>query len=193
MESVELLPDSQLIFIRDFIPDPTNYNFTELLKQTKWQQDKVFLFGRYHLAPRLTAYYGEENASYTYAGMKQSPLKFTPLLEEFKNRIQDTFGERLNAVLLNYYRNGNDKMGWHADDENELGKNPFIASLSFGAERFIDFKHHSEKENRIRVALTNGSLLVMQGELQHHWKHQIPIQKKVTEGRINLTFRLIKK
>jgi alkylated DNA repair dioxygenase AlkB len=100
--------------------------------------------------------------------------------------------ENFNSVLLNLYRDGNDKVSWHADDERELGINPTIASVSLGAVRRFDLKHKDDADQKLQLELSSGSLVVMKGALQHHWLHQIPTQKKINDPRINLTFRTIK-
>ena len=109
------------------------------------------------------------------------------LIEQIKLFDDNEF----NAVLLNLYRDGKDSNGWHADNEKELGKNPVIASISLGEERFFHLKHRTQKEQRLKIALKHGSLLIMGGEMQHYWLHQIPKTAKKIAPRINLTFRNI--
>ena len=122
------------------------------------------------------------------------PEAWTEELLKIKTKIEKIIPpEIFTSVLMNLYNNGNDKMGWHADDEKELGTNPTIASLSIGATRRFDIKHKLLRELHYQFELTSGSLLIMRGALQHHWVHQIPVQKKVKTPRINLTFRTIKK
>ena len=120
------------------------------------------------------------------------PIIFTPTLFDIKSKIEKRLNSQFTSCLLNLYRNGQDSNGWHADNEKELGLNPVIASLSLGAERVFHMKHRNDKKEKLKINLTNGSLLVMRGKTQHHWLHQIPKTRKKVEERINLTFRIIK-
>lgn len=165
-----------------------------ILHSVRWQQEQITLFGKTHDIPRLTAWYGDEGAEYEYSGVRCVPEPWTEELRYIKSRIENYIvNESFNSVLLNLYRNGLDKMGWHADNEKSLGQNPTIASVSLGATRKFDLKHRTDKSQRLRLELTSGSLLIMSGDLQHHFLHQIPMQKRVTESRINLTYRTVVK
>jgi len=158
----------------------------------RWQQEQITLFGKTHDIPRLTAWYGDEGAEYEYSGVRCKPEPWTTELTHIKNQIEEFLPtEWFNSVLLNLYRNGLDKMGWHADNEKSLGQNPTIASVSLGATRKFDLKHRTDKSQRLRLELTSGSLLVMSGDLQHHFLHQVPMQKRIVESRINLTYRTV--
>jgi alkylated DNA repair dioxygenase AlkB len=158
----------------------------------EWRQEYLTIFGKTHPTPRLTAWYGEAHCIYKYSGHTCLPLPWTAQLLSIKNQVEQlASGHTFNCVLLNYYRDGRDKMGWHADDEKELGHNPVIASVSFGATRRFDFKHKVQREEKFSFDLHSGSVLIMQGDLQHHWLHQLPAQKRIQEPRINLTFRNI--
>jgi alkylated DNA repair dioxygenase AlkB len=139
----------------------------------------------------LEAFYAEKNLEYGYSGQQFKTKNFTPLLLQIKQKVEEASTYTFNSVLVNYYRDGNDSNGWHADNEKELGENPTIASLSFGTSRRFDLKHTTKAE-KLSVQLNSGSLLVMSGEMQHFWKHQIAKSKKITTGRINLTFRTIR-
>jgi alkylated DNA repair dioxygenase AlkB len=149
------------------------------------------MYGKELLFPRLTAWYGDNDKSYTFSGITLRPNDWTEELFEIKNAIEKETIDKFNSVLLNLYRSGNDSISWHTDAEKELGINPVIASVSFGDVRKFQLKHKETKE-KIEILLTHGSLLIMQGELQHFWKHQIPKTKKTVKERINLTFRIIK-
>ncbi len=163
-----------------------------LQEEIPWKQEHIKLFGKTHPTPRLTAWHGDTHCVYKYSGVVNQPFPWTPSLLTIKTRIESlSNGATFNCVLLNFYRDGSDKMGWHSDDEKELGPNPSIASVSFGATRRFDFKHKTEARNKFSIHLESGSLLLMQGEMQHHWLHQIPTQKRIQEPRINLTFRYI--
>lgn len=163
-----------------------------LQEEIPWKHEHIKLFGKTHPTPRLTAWHGDTHCVYKYSGVVNQPFPWTPSLLTIKTRIESlSNGATFNCVLLNFYRDGSDKMGWHSDDEKELGPNPSIASVSFGATRRFDFKHKTEAHNKFSIQLESGSLLLMQGDMQHHWLHQIPAQKRIQEPRINLTFRYI--
>ena len=162
-----------------------------LISEIDWKQYQIKIFGKTLDQPRLTAYYGENHPYYAYSNIKLQPIPFTPILLSIKNKIEALTLEKFNGVLLNYYRNGDDSMGWHADDEKELGTNPVIASLSFGASRNFQLQHSLDKSiSKPTIVLNDASLLIMKGVTQHFWKHQIPKQKN-KGPRINLTFRKI--
>ncbi|GAB3536759.1 hypothetical protein GCM10027443_27860 [Pontibacter brevis] len=149
------------------------------------------MFGKQLPVPRLTAWYGDKG--YTYSGLYNKPQPWVPVLQSLRERVQEVTGQEYNSVLLNFYRSGNDSMGWHADDEAELGKEPAIASLSFGGERRFSLKHRTRKDLKtVTIPLTHGSLLLMQGPTQYYWLHHIPKTKHPVQPRINLTFRNVK-
>ena len=184
-----ILRDGWIIYVPNFYAKEIADQLFNLFYQTiNWQQGEIKLFGKKHLTPRLEAFYAEENKSYGYSGQRLLTSTFTKELTQIKENIELTFSIQLNSVLINLYRDGNDSNGWHADDEPELGRNPIIASLSLGATRRFDLKHNTTKE-KLSLELESGSLLIMGGELQHYWKHQIAKTKKVNAPRINLTFR----
>jgi alkylated DNA repair dioxygenase AlkB len=160
----------------------------QLLQETDWRAEHVTVWGKTHLQPRLTAWHGE--ASYRYSGKTFHPLPFTPLQLEIKQAVEQASGRRFNSVLLNYYRDERDSMGFHADDERELGPAPAIASVSFGAPRTFILKHRHLPKT-IRLALGDGCLLLMAGTLQQHWLHGINKESTPRGPRINLTFRNI--
>ena len=164
--------------------------FEQLLTQKTFQQNEIVLFGKKIKVPRLEAYYALNGEQYGYSGQELKPEKFPTFLNELRRSVERCTGHAYNALLINYYRDGQDSNGWHADNEKTLGKNPSIASLSLGAERNFELRH-LENKKKIKLNLTHGSLLHMHGALQHHWKHQLPKVKNLSEARINLTFRLI--
>jgi alkylated DNA repair dioxygenase AlkB len=163
--------------------------FSELLKTTPWQQDEVILFGQKRILSRKVAWMGDDGFSYSYSGTSKTAAPWTPALMLVKERVEQQTTQRFNSCLLNLYHDGSEGMGWHSDDEKTLGRNPVIASVSFGAERIFKLKHRKSKEV-VSVLLEQGSLLIMKGETQHHWVHTMPKTKRVTTPRINLTFRL---
>jgi alkylated DNA repair dioxygenase AlkB len=189
----ELLPlpfdDGELAWMAQLpLPLSNAEVMTRLLAETDWREESVVVYGKRHLQPRLSAWYGD--AAYTYSGLRLQPAPFTPLLNTLRHAVETATGHTFNSVLLNYYRNERDSMGMHSDDEPELGPTPAIASLSFGAARTLILKHKYHK-NTVRVALTDGSLLLMAGETQKHWLHGINKMTKTLQARINLTFRNI--
>lgn len=164
--------------------------YEQLLAQTQWRQDRLIVYGKQHLAPRLSCWFGEPWMSYRYSGHTMKPTLFTPLLTQIKTDIEKRSGEHFNSVLLNYYRDGQDSNGWHSDDEPELGPNPTIASLSLGAARDFHLRHKLDKSLKHAILLEHGSLLTMRGQTQACWQHHVPKRAR-SNGRINLTFRTI--
>lgn len=163
----------------------------KLLDSIEWKQESMNMYGRQIPFPRLTSWYGDNEKPYSFSGITLQPHSWSKELLKIKIKIENKVKTEFNSVLLNRYRSGNDSISWHTDAEKELGKNPIIASVNFGAERKFQLKHIDTKE-RIDIILKHGSLLIMKGELQHFWKHQIPKTKKEVKERINLTFRTIK-
>ena len=186
------LQDAEIIYFAHFFDKKeADAIFRQLAKEIPWQQDDIQVFGKIHPQPRLTALFGNEGKPYSYSNIKMQPYPWTLLLQKIKSYVESVSDTNFTTVLLNQYRDGKDSNGWHADNEKELGENPIIASLSFGTSRRFDLKHISKAE-KLSVELKSGSLLVMSGETQHYWKHQIAKSKKITTGRINLTFRTIR-
>jgi alkylated DNA repair dioxygenase AlkB len=184
--------DASIIYYPNFFSnEEAVILFDALQKEIPWQQDDIKVYGKVYPQPRLTALFGNEGKSYSYSNITMHPHSWTPLLLTMKEKIEQTVEVTFSTVLLNYYRDGRDSNGWHADNEKELGNNPIIASLSFGAERIFQLKHNFLKEEKLNITLEHGSLLLMQGSTQHFWKHQIPKTTKPIEPRINLTFRVI--
>ena len=187
------IKDGELYYDRFFFSNiEANKYFNLLKKEIQWRKDNIKIFGKIYPQPRLTALYANNNKSYSYSNIKMQPITFTPTLFDIKSKIEKRLNSQFTSCLLNLYRNGQDSNGWHADNEKELGLNPVIASLSLGAERVFHMKHRNDKKEKLKINLTNGSLLVMRGKTQHHWLHQIPKTRKKVEERINLTFRIIK-
>jgi len=164
--------------------------YDDLMEYAAWQQDLIKIYGRKIPIPRLTAWYGNEGISYTYSGILMQPHAWTETLLSVKKPIETRLPCKFNSVLLNQYRNGKDSVDWHSDDEPELGKNPTIASFSVGASRKFQMRSRLNSD-KIEMLLNSGDLLIMSGETQQNWQHRIPKMLKVTEPRINLTFRTI--
>ena len=188
-----ILQDGEVWHMPNFIPfDKAVDYYNQLKRGINWQQEEIKIYGKTHPVPRKTAWYGSDGFNYAYSGILPKPAPWTKELLEIKRVIKHfVVNHDFNSVLLNMYKDGKDKVGWHADDESELGRNPTIASVSLGATRRFDLKHKDDPTQKLHLALGSGSLVIMTGALQHHWKHQIPVQKRVHEPRINLTFRTI--
>ncbi len=181
--------DGELALLEQLaLPLSNDEVLARLRAETAWQAQSITLWGKQHLQPRLTAWHGE--ASYTYSGLKLEPLPFTALQLTIKAAVEEASGRRFNSVLLNYYRNERDSMGMHSDDEPELGVQPAIASVSFGAERTFILRHKRSKQT-LKIVLPSGSMLLMSGETQNNWLHGINKSTRANGARINLTFRFI--
>ena len=164
--------------------------FESCLHDLDWETGFITIFGKTHQIPRLQAWYANNEVEYTYSGKKLQRHNWNNLLLEIKEKIENITSFKFNSVLANLYRDGNDSMGLHSDDEKELGKKPVIASLSLGETREIYFKHKNKKLNLI-IPQASGQLIVMHGNTQEYWKHEIKKTKKIKKPRINLTFRNI--
>lgn len=164
--------------------------FEELRRETPWRSESIRIAGKVIAVPRLTAWYGDAEAVYTYSGIRNEPLPWTRLLAGLRERVSAAAGSPMNSVLLNYYRNGRDSMGWHADAERALGEDPVIASLSVGAPRRFLLRHEKKRGKGVSLVLGGGSLLVMAGTTQRHYRHAVPKEDAAGE-RINLTFRRV--
>lgn len=187
------LPDSDIAYYPNFLKDEDASSYFNVLRDfIPWQQDDITIFGKTYPQPRLTALYGNNGKAYSYSNITMEPLEFTLELLKIKSAVEKEAGVEFSTCLLNYYRDGKDSNGWHSDDEKELGQNPIIASISLGAERFFHLRHKKDKSIKHKLLLENGSLLLMKGETQHHWHHQIAKTAKKIGERINLTFRIIK-
>lgn len=169
-----------------------DHALARLIADTPWRQDHALIFGRRVALPRLTAWYGDPGASYSYSGISMAPTPWTPLLAGLKARSEALAAAPFNSALLNYYRDGRDSVGWHADAEPELGRNPVIASWSLGTTRRFEFRPRSPATGPTRaIQLAHGSCLIMAGAVQHLWHHRLPRAVRVSEPRINITFRRI--
>ena len=193
-ETARELPDHdfQLVPHAD-LGAPKQEILTRLTVEIPWRQEAITLFGRTHAQPRLICWMGDPGYVYRYSGMVHKPQPWHPLVSNLRARVEELADAHFNGVLLNYYRDGNDSMGFHADDEPELGARPVIASLSFGAGRLLKLRHRQDCALPTqKLSLQDGSLLVMRGNSQRDWKHAIPKMRRIMEPRINLTFRQIR-
>jgi len=170
--------------------EEANRYFDLLMQNTQWEKDEVIIFGKRITTKRKVAWYGDSEYLYTYSNTTKRALAWTKELSELKQIVEEYAGIKFNSCLLNLYHNGNEGMGWHSDDEESLGKNNTIASLSFGAERKFSFKHKQTKQI-VSLVLEDGSLLIMKDATQRNWLHSLPKSKNITQPRINLTFRTI--
>lgn len=187
-----LIENGEFIFIPDFFNKVESDILFQLLREKIfWKQESINIYGKRIEFPRLTAWYGNDDKPYSFSGITLEPIPWIDEILEIKKRIEPRANLTFNSVLLNLYRDGKDSISWHTDAEPELGKNPVIASVNFGASRTFQLRHNITKK-KIEIELTHGSLLIMQGELQHYWHHQVPKTKKAIGERINLTFRVIK-
>jgi alkylated DNA repair dioxygenase AlkB len=183
----------ELELFADFIPKlKCPELFAAVHAAVAWRQREIRIAGKPLLEPRLTAWVGDPEAVYTYSGRRNVPEPWPQVLSELRAEISRAAQEDMNSVLCNLYRDGNDSMGFHSDRELELGANPVIASLSLGVTRRFQLRHRSDRAARLDLELESGSLLIMRGSLQHHFRHAVPKQPALREPRINLTFRRIR-
>jgi len=173
----------------------TNSLLRQLLESIPWQQETIRIAGRMIDVPRLQCWMGDRASCYGYSGIRLQPISWTPLVQSIRERVESLTSERFNSVLLNYYRNGQDSVAWHADDEPELGPAPLIASVSFGAQRQFQFRpkqrESAKTPQKFQMLLRDGSIIVMGNTVQNKWMHQLPKEKNLDLPRVNLTFRNI--
>lgn len=197
-EDLALIDGGALLIEGWLDSNAADHYFERLLADVAWEQHQIRVFGRRVATPRLSAWYGDPGARYGYSGVALEPLPWLPAISELKSLAEsqghgDHGSSTYNSVLLNLYRDGSDSMGWHSDDEPELGDRPVIGSLSLGAERRFLLKRRGRADvDRVELTLSHGSLLIMYGDTQRNWKHSLPKSSGVREPRINLTFRLIR-
>jgi alkylated DNA repair dioxygenase AlkB len=189
---IELLPyDGSAVLHEHFLDaDHARHVFDELLTGNAWETHEIVVFGKRHREPRLSTWHADDGRQYEYSGLLRTPLPMTPLLADLRDRCEKATGSTFNSVLVNLYRDGNDGVGWHADNEAVNGREPTIASISLGSTRRFDLRHR-ESKTTVKCDLHSGSLLVMSGLSQHCWVHQVAKTKQVVGPRINLTFRRV--
>jgi alkylated DNA repair dioxygenase AlkB len=185
-------PDAKLVLFESFFSrEQANHYYNHLIANTPWKQHEITIYDKTLPTPRLSAWYGDRE--YSFSNKTLHPHLWTPELLDIKEKVEQQSAVKFNSVLLNFYRHGQDSVAWHRDDEPELGRNPVIASVSFGETRPFRLRHKFRKDlEQIEIPLTHGSYLLMAGATQHYWEHQIPKTSKPIKPRINLTFRLIK-
>jgi len=184
-------PGLEANYTPEFVDQDTALTwFDQLLPSIRWQQDTITVYGKQHLTPRLSCWMGEPWMSYRYSQHTMQPQAWQNLPLTIKHQVERETGESFNSVLINYYRDGRDSNGWHADDEPELGERPIIASVSLGAARDFYLRRKADHSDQRKLSLQSGSLLMMSGDTQTQWQHHVP--KRATAGpRINLTFRTL--
>ncbi|XUP27609.1 alpha-ketoglutarate-dependent dioxygenase AlkB [Xanthomonas axonopodis pv. vasculorum] len=186
------LPGAQISWWRGWLqPAQADALMQALLAQAHWEVHRIRMFGRMVDSPRLSSWIGDAQASYRYSGTRFSPQPWLEVLQPVRMRLEEETGHRFNSVLINRYRSGSDAMGWHSDDEPELGAQPLIASVSLGATRRFAFKHRHDAALKQTLELGHGDLLVMSGDTQRCYKHALPRTARPVGERINLTFRQI--
>jgi len=190
--AANILPfDGEIFYFPDVLDADSKLLYFQAIKdETPWQQQSVKIFGKWIPEPRLTCFYGDAGKNYEYSGLRLEPLAWTPALLQLKNLAESYSGTLFNVALLNYYRDWKDSMGWHRDNEPELGTEPIIASFSLGAARKFSLRNFADKSVIQSIILEPGSLLVMGGKIQSCWEHCVPKTSKAEE-RINITFRRI--
>ncbi|WP_374598326.1 alpha-ketoglutarate-dependent dioxygenase AlkB [Sphingosinicella sp.] len=187
------LQNAEVYYQPDFdLGFPPDLLLRRLIDETPWRQENINVWGRTHQQPRLVAWYGDAGKSYSYSGIKLDPLPWTEILLNIRDKIERATDLNFNSVLLNFYRDNNDSMGLHSDDEKELGSKPSIASVSLGASRPLTFKSKIDfRKKPVKIILRSGSLLLMKGDTQHNYKHGIAKERQALGPRVNLTFRTI--
>lgn len=186
-----IAPGAEIKIARTFFDPQTALAILSDLKSSiPWRQDRIRVYGKMHDLPRLQQWFGDPGTVYVWSGLEMVPQPWPPALMQIKAKIELATSSTYNSLLANFYRDGNDTVGWHSDDEPSFGSRPTIASLSLGASRDFVLRHkHDEKMEQIKIRLTNGSLLVMAGETQANWQHALPRRLNIKEPRINLTLR----
>ena len=187
------IPDAEIGYLpRLPLQEPVESMLRKLIEEIPWREEEITVRGMRHVQPRLTAWYGDPGSCYRYSGIHLEPLPWTDTLQAIRRAVETAAHASFNSALLNYYRNNRDSMGFHSDDEPELGKEPVIASLSLGETRTFTLKHRRRKDvEPVRLPLESGGLLVMKGATQRNWKHGIAKQARPCGPRVNLTFRRI--
>ena len=191
--SDNVLPfDGEVFFYPGFFnKTDSDHYYQQLLQNVNWKQEPIKMFGKEIMQPRLTAWFGAADKRYSYSGITMQPTDWNTLLLSIKQKIESVAMVNFTGALLNQYRDGRDSMGWHRDNEKELGTNPVIGSVSFGATRKFQLRNYRDKTIVRNINLTHGSFLLMRGATQHNWEHQVPKTSEDPGARINITFRVI--
>ena len=190
-EILDNIDFGRIVLFEKFITSAQSITCFNELRAIDWLDHKILMYGKWVSEPRGVSFFGDENIEYTYSGKKIRAEKWNNLLLSLKNEINQKTDSYYNSVLVNHYKDGEDYMGWHSDNEIELGNDPHIASLSFGAPRDFILRLKSDHTKKIKILLNSGDLLLMEDKIQKLWEHSLPKRKKIEEARINLTFRSI--
>lgn len=186
------LPGAALQYFPNFFnSDRADEYLAALRNELEWRQEVIKMYGRDIDIPRLSAWYGEPEIAYSYSGIRSVATSWSRTLMLIKSEIENVAAISINSVLANLYRDGSDSVSWHADDEPELGESPIIASLSLGQTRTFQMKHKRDTQQKFQIDLMHGSLLIMSGDMQRNWLHQVPKTKRQVGERINLTYRYV--
>lgn len=192
LQELELSPNSWISYSPHWLQTPqANQLMASLCKSLQWEEGQIRMFGQWLSIPRQHAWYGDTQASYGWSGQRAEPLPWVPELEQLRQALQQDSSALFNGVLANLYRDGQDCMHWHSDDEAELGQQPLVAAISLGAERRFSLRHKGRTYPTHRLQLGHGSLLLMGGDCQHDWQHALPRSARVDKPRISLTYRYI--
>jgi len=186
-----VLADADVRLIQLFGADEAQRWFERVHAEVPWERHRVRMFGREVPVPRLSCWVGDAEAVYTYSRVRYVPHAWPPALAQLRDAISTLCGQRYNSALCNLYRDGRDAMGWHSDSEPELGAQPSIASLSLGAVRRFRLRHRRDPAARLELDLPPGSVLLMAGPTQQHYRHDLPRTARAVGPRINVTFRRI--
>ncbi len=180
---------SEIIFWPNWLDGPqADFLLATAIAKTPWREDMINIAGRRIPVPRLQNWFGAQNTSYTYSGIRLEALEFPDWMDSLRASVEQVTGHHFNRALVNHYRHGRDSVDWHADNEPELGTEPLVASLSLGAERVFQLRHNTTKE-RLSVKLPHGSLLLMGAGIQEYWQHRLPKVISLEQSRVNFTFR----
>jgi len=185
------IPDGQVCLLHSFLPERDAWKLFDTLRDSvDWRQDEILTFGRRVRIPRLHRWMSEPGHTYAWSGIVMDSIHWSPEVVEVRNRLNTLLGANFNGVLLNLYRDGEDCVGWHSDNEAIFGAQPTIASVSLGEERDFLLRHKTRRDlDVLRISLEHGSVLLMSGVTQTHWLHSLPRRSRVKSMRINLTFR----
>ena len=186
------LPGADIVLHQQvWSPERGDQLCSQLVQEIEWRQDKISMFGQVHDVPRLNAWYGDPDCSYAWSGIRMNPLAWTPTLQKIREQVNGLAAVQFNSALLNLYRDGNDKVDWHADDEKVLGINPVIASVSLGVALKFRMRRKDRSQTPTDIVLQSGDVLIMRGSTQQLWEHEVPRSKRITQPRVNLTFRVV--
>jgi alkylated DNA repair dioxygenase AlkB len=190
MTTDPLASNDLVLMSRFYPPHLCDAYLRTLVEEVNWSDDYYMAFGRRISIPRLQAWYAEEGIRYSYSNNLLQTQAWIDPLTQIKRQVEHAVQRPFNSVLLTYYRDGTDSVSWHADDEAELGGEPYIASLSLGASRDLHYRHRREQIHG-SLTLHHGDLLLMRPGFQYNWEHCVPEQSDIAGPRINLTFRLV--